>query len=153
MNKVILMGRLTGDPSVNWVGTGETQTAIANYTLAVDRKKVRDGDPTADFFKCTSFGKQAEFVEKYLKKGTKILLTGRIQNDNYTNKDGQQVYGVKIMAEELEFAESKSNGQGNGQSNSQGNGQSQPQQNTPAENTSSAASGYTGEYDDELPFN
>lgn len=110
MNKVILMGRLTRDPEIrysqNTNSRGES-TAIARYSLAVDRRFKRDGEPDADFFNCTVFGKQAEFAEKYLKQGTKILVTGRVQNDNYTNKDGQKVYSVQIMVDEQEFAESK----------------------------------------------
>lgn len=86
---------------------GENSTAIASFSVAVNRKFKRDNEPEADFFNCTAFGKQAEFIEKYLKKGTKILLSGRLQNDNYTNKEGQKVYGVKVMVEEIEFAESK----------------------------------------------
>lgn len=156
MNKVIMMGRLTQDPNVNYAGSGESQTTVANFSIAVDRKKVREGDPTADFFKCTSFGKQAEFVEKYLKKGTKILVTGHIQNDNYTNKDGNQVYSVKIITEELEFAESKKNTDGQGQpsNNQQNQGQAQPSNNQQnGSDTSPATNSYNGEYDDELPFN
>ena len=106
MNKVILMGRLTSDPEVRY-SQGETSTAIARFSLAIDRKIKREGEPTADFFNCTAFGKQGEFVEKYLKKGTKIAISGRIQNDNYTNKNGEKVYSVQIMVEEIEFAESK----------------------------------------------
>ena len=84
--------------------------AIARFSVAVDRRfKKQDDNITADFFNCTSFGKQAEFVEKYLRKGTKITLTGRIQNDNYTNKNGEKVYAVQIIAEEIEFAESRGN--------------------------------------------
>jgi single-strand DNA-binding protein len=113
MNKVILMGRLTRDPEVRYSqGTnsrGES-TAIAKYSLAVDRRFKREGEPDADFFNCTAFGRQAEFAERYLKQGTKILVTGRIQNDNYTNRDGQKVYSVQIMVDEQEFAESKSTG-------------------------------------------
>jgi single-strand DNA-binding protein len=104
MNKVILMGRLTRDPEVSSSTTG---TTFARYSIAVDRRFKRDGEPDADFFNCTSFGKQAEFVERYLKKGTKVVVSGRIQNDNYTNKEGQKVYGVRIMVEDIEFAESK----------------------------------------------
>lgn len=104
MNKVILMGRLTRDPEVSSSTNG---TTFARYSIAVDRKFKKEGDPDADFFNCTSFGKQAEFVEKYLKKGTKVVVTGRLQNNNYTNKDGQKVYDVRIMCEEVEFAESK----------------------------------------------
>ena len=110
MNKVILMGRLTRDPEVRYSqGTnsrGES-TAIARYSLAVDRRFRRDGEPDADFFNCTCFGRQAEFAEKYLRKGTKILITGRIQNDNYQNREGQMVYSVQVMVDEQEFAESK----------------------------------------------
>ena len=104
MNKTIMMGRLTKDPDITNTTNG---TVIARYNLAVDRKFKREGDPDADFFSCTSFGKQAEFVEKYLKKGTKIVLTGRVQNNNYTDKNGQKVYGTVIMVDEIEFAESK----------------------------------------------
>ncbi len=110
MNKVILMGRLTRDPEVRY-SAGENSTAIGRFSIAVDRRFKRNGDADADFFNCTAFGKQAEFVEKYLKKGTKVLLTGRIQNDTYTNRDGQKVTSVQIIAEEIEFAESK-NAQG-----------------------------------------
>ena len=107
MNKVILMGRLTRDPEVRY-STGESSMAIARFGIAVDRRFRRGQDGAeADFFNCTSFGRQAEFVEKYLKKGTKVLLSGRIQNDNYTNRDGQKVSSVQIIAEEIEFAESK----------------------------------------------
>ncbi len=113
MNKVILMGRLTRDPEVRY-SQGASQTAVARFSIAVDRRFKREGEPEADFFNCTAFGRQAEFVEKYLHKGTKMLVTGRIQNDNYTNKDGQMVYSVRVMVDELEFAESK-NASGGGQ--------------------------------------
>jgi len=114
MNKVILMGRLTRDPEVRY-SQGEGQMAIARFTLAVDRRFKRQGDTvTADFFNCTAFGKQGEFVEKYLKQGTKVVVTGRIQNDNYTNKEGQKVYSVQVIVEEIEFAESKNASAGNG---------------------------------------
>lgn len=106
MNKVILMGRLTRDPEVRY-SQGANQTAVARFSLAVDRRFKRDGEPDADFFNCTAFGRQAEFIERYLHKGTKVVLSGRIQNDNYTNKDGQMVYSVRIMVDEVEFAESK----------------------------------------------
>lgn len=106
MNKVIMMGRLTRDPEVRY-SQGASQTAIARFSLAVDRRWKREGEPDADFFNCTVFGRQADFVEKYLRQGTKVVVTGRIQNDNYTNKDGQKVYSVQIIVEEIEFAESK----------------------------------------------
>ena len=105
MNKVILMGRLTRDPEVRY-SQGEQATAIARYTLAVDRRFKRDGDQTADFIGCVAFGKLGEFAEKYLRKGTKVVVTGRIQTGSYTNKDGQKVYTTDVVVEECEFAES-----------------------------------------------
>lgn len=106
MNKVILMGRLTRDPEIRY-SQGANSLAIARYSLAVNRSFKRDGEPDADFFNCTAFGRNAEFAEKYLKQGTRILISGRIQQDNYTNKDGQKVYSVQIIVDEQEFAESK----------------------------------------------
>ena len=107
MNKVILMGRLTRDPEVRY-SSGDSQTAVARYTLAGDRRFRRDGDSqTADFIGCVAFGRQAEFAEKYLRKGIKIAATGRIQTGSYTNKDGQKVYTTDVVIEEQEFAESK----------------------------------------------
>ena len=108
MNKIILLGRLTRDPEIRY-SQGENSMAIARFTIAANRRYKREGEPEADFFNCTAFGKQAEFVEKYLKQASKILVSGRVQNDNYTNKEGQKVYSVQIMVEELEFAESKGN--------------------------------------------
>lgn len=105
MNKVILMGRLTRDPEVRY-SQGEQATAVARYTLAVDRRG-RNQENSADFIACVAFGKVAEFAERYLHKGTKIALTGRIQTGSYTNKDGQRVYTTDIVAEDQEFAESK----------------------------------------------
>lgn len=104
MNKVIMMGRLTRDPEVRYTNDNK---AVANFTLAVDRRFKRDGDPDADFFFCTAFGKTAEFAEKYLKKGTKIVLDGHLQNDTY-EKDGKKNTVTKIMVDSCEFAESKS---------------------------------------------
>ena len=106
MNKVILMGRLTRDPEVRY-SQGASQTSVARFSVAVDRRFKREGEPDADFFNCTAFGKTAEFVERYLHKGTKIVVCGRIQNDNYTNKDGQMVYSVRVIVDDVEFAESK----------------------------------------------
>lgn len=105
MNKVILMGRLTRDPEVRYGGTNNT--AVARYSLAVDRRFKRDGEPTADFINCVSFGKSAEFVEKYFRQGLKVVVTGRIQTGSYTNKDGVKVYTTDVVVEEQEFAESK----------------------------------------------
>ena len=113
MNKVILMGRLTRDPDIRYTQSNSTQeqTCIARYSLAVNRRFNRDGEQKADFISCVAFGHQAEFTEKYLRKGTKIALTGRIQTGSYTNRDGQKVYTTDVVVEEQEFAESKAAGQ------------------------------------------
>ena len=106
MNKVILMGRLTRDPEVRY-SAGENALAIARYTLAVDRRFRRDGEASADFISCVSFGRTAEFAEKYFRQGLKIAVTGRIQTGSYTNREGQKVYTTDVVVEEQEFAESK----------------------------------------------
>ncbi len=114
MNKVILVGRLTRDPEVRYT-QGENQMAIARYSLAVDRPTARrreanSDQPTADFPNIVAFGKDGEFAEKYLRKGTKILVEGRIQTGSYTNKDGQKVYTTDVVVERHEFVESKGSG-------------------------------------------
>ncbi len=112
MNKAILIGRLTRDPEVRY-SQGESSTAIARFTLAVDRRFKRSGETQeADFIGCVAFGKQAEFVEKYFKQGMKMVLSGRIQTGSYTNKDGQKVYTTDVVADDIEFAESKGNNGG-----------------------------------------
>lgn len=118
MNKVILMGNLTRDPEIRYT-QGEKSMAIARFSLAINRRFSRDGETNVDFFNCTAFGRQAEFVEKYFRQGSRMLLVGRIQNDNYTNKNGEKVYSVQIMADEIEFAERKQAG---------GNNNSEPEQ-------------------------
>jgi len=105
------MGRLTRDPDVRY-SQGENSTAVARFNIAVDRKYRKPGEADADFISCVSFGKTAEFAEKYFKQGTKIAITGRIQTGNYTNKDGQKVYTTDVVIEEQEFAESKSSRDG-----------------------------------------
>ena len=101
------MGRLTRDPEVRYSQNAQ-QTAVARFTLAVDRRFKRQGDDqTADFINCVAFGKTAEFAEGYLKQGTKVVGCGRIQTSSYTNKEGQRVYSTDVVIEELEFAESK----------------------------------------------
>lgn len=113
MNKVILIGRCTRDPEVRY-SQGENATAVARYTLAVDRQFKRDGEQSADFINCIAFGKRGEFAEKYLRKGTKIAVVGRIQTGSYTNKDGQKVYTTDVIVDEHEFVESKAASQNNG---------------------------------------
>ena len=147
MNKVILMGRLTRDPEVRY-SQGEQPLAIARYSVAVDRRgrNSQDGQ-TADFINCVAFGRQGEFAEKYLHKGTKIALTGRIQTGSYTNKDGQKVYTTDVMVESQEFAESKSA--------SQQNENSQPSAPTRPNPTSASNDGFLNIPDgieEELPF-
>ena len=152
MNKVISMGRLTRDPDVRY-SAGENSTAVARYTLAVDRRFHRDGDATADFIGCVAFGRQAEFAEKYLRQGTKIAITGRIQTGSYTNREGQKVYTTDVVVEEQEFAESKNAGGNNG-------GYSAPQHNNPAPSANTSDLGSADGFmnipdgiDEELPFN
>lgn len=110
MNKVILMGRLTREPDIRYIQNQDGSMAIARYTLAVDRRMAKKAgeESTADFISCVAFGRSAEFAEKYLHQGTKIVLTGRIQTGSYTNKEGQKVYTTDVVVEEQEFAESKS---------------------------------------------
>ena len=144
MNKIILMGRLTRDPEVRY-GAGENSTAVARYTIAVDRRFKRDGEQSADFIGCVAFGRNAEFAEKYLRQGTKIVLTGRIQTGSYTNRDGQKVYTTDIVVEEQEFAESKAAAAGNGGQGNYSRASSAP----------SDANGFMNipdGIDDELPF-
>ncbi len=142
-----MMGRLTRDPEVRY-GQGQNGTAVASLSIAVDRRFKRDGDPDADFFDCTAFGKQAEFAEKYLKKGVKVVIEGRLQNDNYTNKDGQKVYRNRIVLDGIEFAESKAASQGytGGYDNSSASAPSAPA--AAQEGFMNIPSGL----DDELPF-
>ena len=140
MNKVILMGRLTKDPEVRY-SQGGNSMAIARYTLAVDRKFKRDGEPNADFINCIAFGKNGEFAEKYLHKGTKILIEGRWQSGNYTNKDGQKVYTNDCVVESCEFAESKDANQ------------SERTQATPQNNVDSDGFMQIPDNMDDLPFN
>ena len=105
MNQIFLCGRLCNDPDVRY---GTNSNAIAKFSIAVDRRFKRDGQPTADFFNCVAFGKTGEFIEKYFHKGSKILLNGEMQNNNYKNKEGQMVYGFQVLVNNVEFAESKS---------------------------------------------
>ena len=139
---------------------GASQTAVARFSIAVDRRfGKREGEPDADFFNCTAFGKTAEFVERYLHKGTKIALSGRIQNDNYTNKEGQMVYSVRIIVDDVEFAESKNASGGN--AGGYGNGGGYNNGGYAGGGNSAPAPSGTGDgfmnipdgIDEELPFN
>lgn len=133
------MGRLTKDHEVRY-SQGEKPMAIARYTLAVDRKFKRGGEPNADFINCIAFGKNGEFAEKYLHKGIKIAVVGRIQTGSYTNKDGVKVYTMDVVVEEHEFAESKNANQSE---------RPQPMPQTVSDGFMSIPDGI----DEELPFN
>ncbi len=129
MNKVILMGRLVRDPEIRY-SNGENAMAIARFTLAVDRRFNRDRDQKSDFISCISFGKNAEFAEKYLKKGIKLVVTGKIQTGSYANRDGKKVYTTDVVVEEQEFAESKKVSEansGSGQNSGQSTGYPEPE--------------------------
>jgi len=120
MNKVILVGRLCADVETTFT-TGENAMAISHFRIAVDKRFKKKDDPnapTADFFRITAFNKLGEFAQNYLKKGTKIILEGRIENNNYTNSEGKTVYQDQIIAENIEFAESKKAAEENGGSSS-----------------------------------
>ena len=148
MNKVILMGRLTRDPEVRY-SQGDTPLAIARYSLAVDRRGNRNSQDgqTADFINCVAFGKAGEFAEKYFRKGTKILVTGRIQTGSYTNKDGAKVYTTDVVIEDQEFAESKANSGNSGNTGNTGNDVPAPMPET------DGFMNIPDGIDEELPFN
>lgn len=140
MNKIWLIGRLCDDPEVRYT-QGENASAVARYRLAVDRRFKRDGEQSADFIGCVAFGRNGEFAEKYLRKGMRIAIVGRIQTGSYTNKDGQKVYTTDIVVEEHEFCESKASGSA---------------ENTPSSNKFPADSNgfmqIDAEIDESLPF-
>lgn len=151
MNKIILMGRLTKDPEVRY-SQGNNPMAIARYTLAVDRKFKRDGEPNADYINCIAFGKNGEFAEKYLHKGMKILVEGRWQSGSYTNRDGQKVYTNDCVVESCEFAKSKNASQ---QNNGYGNNQMSASPNNSTEYMNDSGDGFMNipdGIDKELPF-
>ena len=140
MNKFIGIGRLTADPEVTYM-QNQDNTAVARYSLAIDRRIKKENEQTADFLRCVTFGKNAEFAEKYLRKGTKIAVVGRVQTGSYTDKHGNKVYTTDIVIEEQEFAESKNAG-----------GNTAPSRPEP----SAAGNGFMNipdGIDEELPFN
>ena len=148
MNKVILMGRITRDAEIRYT-QGEKSTAIARFSLAVDRRFKKDNDEqNTDFISCIAFGKIAEFLEKFGRKGTKFVVDGRIQTGSYNNKDGQKVYTTDVVVENIEFAESKNSSGSGGSTN-------QPAP-APSSSSSSAGDGFMNIPDginEELPFN
>ena len=154
MNKTILMGRLTKDPDVRY-SQGENSRAIARYTLAVDRRRVNaDGQRDADFISCVAFDRAAEFAERYLHKGSKIAVTGRIQTGSYTNRDGQKVYTTDVIIEDQEFAESKAASQSGSYQGGQSSYQAPAREEKPAAPLDDGFINIPdGVEDDGLPFN
>lgn len=142
MQKFIGIGRLTKDVEVRY-SQGENSTAIARFTIAVDRKIKKEGEQNADFINCVAFGKTAEFVEKYFSKGSKIVVVGRITTGSYTNKDGQKVYTTDVTVEEVEFAESKHTDGGNQQTS----------RHAPSSAVGDGFMNIPDGIDEELPFN
>lgn len=140
MNKVELIGRLTKDPEVRYSNGANGSTAVARYTLAIDRKYKQEGQQNADFVNCIAFGKLGEFAEKYLHKGVKIAIVGRIQTGSYKNKDGNTIYTTDVVVEEQEFCESKA---------SQQNTQERPKPMPDSDGFMNIPDGI----DSELPFN
>ena len=138
MNKVIMMGRLTKDPEIRY-GQGGGNSVVGTFSIAVDRRFKRDGEPEADFFNCVTFGKTAEFLEKYVKKGTKVVIDGRLQNDSYTNQNGVKVTATKVIVETMEFAESK-------------NASAQPQKQQEQQTDTDGFMEIPSEIEEELPF-
>lgn len=141
MNQVVLVGRLTKDPDVRYNPSG---MAVARFTVAVDRRFKREGQPDADFISCVAFGKTGEFIEKYFTKGKLIGLTGSIQTGSYTNKDGQKVYTTDVVAENVEFVGSK-----NESGSAQGGGSSRQ---TEAPSGDAMPAGFAPLDDDDMPF-
>ena len=153
MNKVILMGRLTRDPEIRYTA-GDNPTAVARYTLAVNRKYKREGEAAADFVPCIAFGKTAEIAEKYLSQGSKILISGHIQTGSYTNREGQKVYTTEVVVEDQEFAESKNASEQH--AGGFGGGYSAPAPAPAPAPSAASADGFMNipdGIDEELPFN
>ena len=143
MNKLIFMGRLCADPEVRYGGANNT--AVARFRIAVDKRFKKDEEASADFFQITALGKLGEFTDKYLRKGTKVLIEAEMHNNNYTDKNGNMVYADQIIANSIEFCESKSAQQNNTSGNA-----------APAPAPSNAGDGFMNipdGIDEELPFN
>ena len=145
MNKVILLGRLARDPETRYGGANDSM-AVCRYTLAVDKKFKKGGEATADFINCISFGKIAEFAEKYFTKGLRVAVSGRIQTGSYTNRDGQKIYTTDVVVEEHEIAQSRSEASNQKESNLQ------PEISPYGEDKDNGFMNVPDGIDDELPF-
>ena len=147
MNKVVLVGRLTRDPEVRY-SQGDSATAVARYTVAVDRRFKRDGEPTADFIPCVVFGRSAEFAGQYFRQGMRVAISGRIQTGNYTNKEGIKVYTTDVIVEDQEFAESRGESDGN-----RASFQASAPRTAPSGDAGDGFMNIPDGIDEELPFN
>ena len=143
LNQCTFLGRLTREPDIRYAT--ETQMPIARFTLAVGRGTKKENEADADFITCVAFDKRAEFVERYLGKGIRIVVSGRLQNNNYTDKDGNRVYGMELRAEHIDFADGRNEAGGNGSQPEPGQAASPARQNTrqaagrtPAQGTANA---------------
>lgn len=145
MNKVILLGRLVREPETRYSGANDSM-AVCRYTLAVDKKFKKDGEATADFINCISFGKSAEFAEKYFTKGLRVAVSGRIQTGSYTNRDGQKVYTTDVVVEEHEIAQSRS------EASNQQDSNRQPEISPYGKDKDNGFMNIPDGIDDELPF-
>ena len=152
MNKVVLVGRLTRDPEVRY-SQGDSSTAVARYTLAVDRRFKRDNEPSADFIPCVVFGRSGEFAEKYFRQGMRVSVSGRIQTGSYTNKEGQKVYTTDVVVEDQEFAESKAVSDANAGSFRAAAPSPAPAPATPVSDAGDGFMNIPDGIDEELPFN
>ena len=152
MNKVVLVGRLTRDPEVRY-SQGDNATAVARYTLAVDRRFRRDGEPTADFIPCVIFGRSAEFAEKYFHQGMRVSISGRIQTGSYTNREGQNVYTTEVVVEDQEFAESKASSDSYAASHPRTEAAPAPSMPSPSAASADGFMNIPDGIDEELPFN
>ncbi len=144
MNNVILIGRLTRDPATRYT---QSQMAVTQFNVAVDRHKAKDensNQPTADYIDCVAFGKTAEFIERFFTKGKPIGVQGHIQNNNYTDKNGNKQYSYKVAVDHVEFVESKSGGGGNKEA--------PPQQNSYNPQDTGIPEGFSALEDDDMPF-
>lgn len=140
MNQCTFLGRLTRDPEIRYTDSG---MAIARFSIAVDRRRSGDNEQQADFFDCVTFDKRAEFVEKYLTSGLRILVSGEMHNNNYTNKNGDKVYKVELTANVIEFADAKRDRSDEDTPAQQENGTGKPASSGNRRNQSASAAGNT----------
>ena len=152
MNKVVLMGRLTKEPEIRYSSGQQESFAIGRYTLAVDRRVRNNNEQAADFIPIVTFGKAAEFAEKFLHKGTKLLVIGRIQTGSYINKDGQKVYTTDVVIESQEFCESKAANDRARGSSSAGDSQETAGVYDPEKADADGFMDIPDQIDDDLPF-